>query len=101
MKYIAIIMFVLMASSVYAEPFLVCDSPEEQVDSYNIYKDGVKIGTSPAQPNGSLRYDLTGITPGRYTWTAEAANVWGVSDLSDPYISPALAQKPSNVGLTK
>jgi len=83
-----------------ANPFLVCD-PVDGVVDYEIYKDGIKIGGVPAQADGSLLYDLQGITPGQYTWTAKACNEWGCSDLSDPYQSPAPAQKPSGVRLKR
>ena len=104
-KIITLILFIIFVFSVNvnAAPFLVCDPPaaEMQVTEYDIYKDGLKIGTSPAQADGSLKYDLQGITPGQYTWTATAINVWGASELSDPYVSPALVGKPSGVGLER
>jgi hypothetical protein len=89
--------FLLMTGIAFAEPFLICDAPpaDEAVTDYEIYQDGIKIGTSPAP----LSYDLQGITPGKYTWTIKAINVWGSSEASDPYISPAPAGRPLGVGL--
>ena len=105
MKKIVIALFIICVCSVSvnASPFLVCDPPsaEMQVTEYEIYKNGVKIGTSPAQVDGSLRYDLEGITPGQYTWTATATNIWGPGEISDPYVSPALVGKPLGVGLER
>jgi hypothetical protein len=101
-RFILILFMVFMPSILFASPFLVCDVPaaDQAIESYSIYKDGIKMGTAPAQLNGSLKYDLQGITPGKYIWTAVAVNVWGESALSDPYISPVLAEKPSGVGLS-
>ena len=98
-----IIAFLLITGFAYAEPFIVCDPPlpEQQVDSYEIYQDGVLVATVPAETDGSLRYDVVGITPGQYTFTARAANVWGVSGLSNPYESPAPAGNPFGVGLSR
>jgi len=90
------ILILVMARIGYTAPFLVCDPPsaDQQVTSYEVFQDGVSIGTTPAP----LRYDLNGLTPGVYNFTAIAINAWGASDPANPYISPAAAQAPS--GLT-
>ena len=95
-KLLIILAIVLMASVAWADPFLVCDdpNPSEQVTSYEIFKDGVSIGTTPAP----LHFDLDGITPGIYNFTAIAINAWGSSSPSNPYVSPATAATPN--GLT-
>ena len=78
---------------------LVCD-PQAGVESYMVYQDGNRIAEyHPAQADGSLDYDLTGVAPGVYTFTAEACNAWGCSDPSDPFVSPDAAGKPTNLNL--
>ena len=98
MKKIILAMAILaMAVSVSAAPFLVCDAPPaaEQVISYEIFQDGISLGTTPAP----LNFDLQGITPGAYTFTATAINAWGASQPSNPYISPKSTTKPSNTSM--
>ena len=82
----------------YASPFLICDPPDPatQVDFYIIYQDGVAIATFPAEADGSLKFDLSEIVPGAYTWTIKSKNVWEESPLSNPYISPSSAGSPQN-----
>jgi len=101
MKALLIALFVLLPSIVMAAPFLICTAPDsaQQVTAYNIYQDGTLIGHVLAEADGSLKFDLEGITPGAYTFTATAANAWGESPLSDPYISPTSASAPSGVSL--
>jgi len=97
---ITLISFVMLTGVVSAAPFLVCDAPNtvEQIRSYIIYRDGVQVGTSIAEPDGSLKMDLQSITPGVYAWTAVAVNVWGnAGPLSDPYVSPSGASAPQNI----
>ena len=98
-----LIIFLLMTGLASANPFLVCDPPppDQQVENYEIFQDGVLVASPPAQPDGSLKYDIVGITPGQYTFTAKAVNAWGVSGLSNPYVSPAPAGNPLGVGLSK
>jgi hypothetical protein len=99
---LAVVMSVLFGFSVsWAGPFLVCDPPADpdSVETYEIFKDGILLADGiPKQPDGSVRYDLDGTTPGRYTFTAKACNaVWGCSGLSNPYVSPPGAGNPSNL----
>lgn len=86
----------LFTTTAWAGPFLVCDSPpvNEQVTSYNIYKDGILEGTFDGE---TLNYDLQGVTPGAYDWTAEACNVWGCEITPDPYISPLAVEAPQGL----
>ena len=89
MKQLFLVLAILaMAVSVSAAR-LVCDAPDpaEQVTSYEVFQDGVSLGITPAP----LNFDLNGITPGVYEFTAIAINVWGVSSVSNPYISPTSA----------
>ena len=89
---------VLMASVAWADPFLGCDDPPaaEQVTGYEIFQDGVSLGTTPAP----MHFDLQGVTPGAYEFTATAINAWGVSSASNPYISPASVTQPLNINMT-
>ncbi|MBW2411893.1 MAG: hypothetical protein JRF72_19025 [Deltaproteobacteria bacterium] len=101
MRRLTVLLFICFLPAVcFANPFLVCD-PQTGVAEYEIYMDGVRMGNAPAQADGSLLYDLQGITPGQYTWTATACNEWGCSELSDPYESPAPVGKPSGVRLKR
>jgi len=95
---IMLISFVMLTGITYAAPFLICDAPDpaEQVVSYIIYRDGVEIGTTVAEADGSLKMDLASITPGVYTWTIRSVNAWEESPLSNPYVSPSGASVPQN-----
>lgn len=96
MRTLLTICVVLLASTVSAAPFLVCD-PQEGVDSYNIYRDGELVGSDvPAQPDGSLRLDVAPYR-GAAEWTATATNVWGDSEPSNPYQSPAATSSPAGL----
>lgn len=98
-----LLILIMLASAglVNAAPFLICD-PQNGVDTYNIYIDGTSVANDiTAEPDGSVRYDLQGITPGQYQFTAEACNVWGCSEVSDPFVSPAATAKPSGLLLIK
>ena len=96
-KLCLVLAMVLMASIAWAGPFLICDDPDpaEQVTSYEVFQDGVSLGMAPAP----LNFDLQGITPGVYEFTATAINAWGSSSPSNPYISPASATPPSNLNI--
>ena len=98
MKKYIVIAILLIAPAVYADPFLVCDIPpvDEQVTEYEVFQDGVSLGKTPAP----LHFDLEGITPDKYNFTATACNSWGCSELSDPYVSPLSATKPLNTNMT-
>jgi len=98
---ILILSFLLSAGTAIAGPFLVCD-PNADTDTYEVYIDGVLAKADiQAQADGSLKFDLAGIVPGQYTWTAKACNIWGCSDQSNPYTSPQATPKPSNLRAVK
>ena len=86
----------VIATAAYASPYLVADAPpaEQQITSYKIYKNAVFHDSFDGE---TLNYDLMGVVPGAYDWTAEACNVWGCSAISDPYISPSAAGPPLNL----
>jgi len=96
-----VLLFVVFGGLANAGPYLVCDPPStaEQITSYEVFQDGTSLAVVDAETDGSLRYDLIGIAPGTYEWTAIAKNAWGSSALPDPYVSPALAGVPSNIRL--
>lgn len=95
---LALLAIFLMIGMAYASPFLICDDPpaEQQVTGYEIFQDGVSIGTTPAP----LMFDLQGVATGEYTFTATAINVWGASQPSNPYISPQIVAPPLNLNIT-
>ena len=94
---IAMAILTMTAGMAWADPFLGCDDPDpaEQVTSYEVFQDGVSLGIVPAP----LHFDLNGITPGAYEFTATAINAWGVSAASNPYISPTSVTPPSNINI--
>ena len=95
-----LVFFIILASTALAGPYLVCD-PQSGILTYDVYADGTLIiGDHPAEPDGSLKYELTAPMPS-IAFTAKAKNVWGASDESDPYISPPVAQKPLNLRLAE
>ena len=98
MKTLIFVLVLLFAAPAYGA-YLVCDAPDpaEQITQYEVYQDAVLIATVDAEADGSLRYDLVAVTPGAYDWTAKAKNVWGVSVLSDPYVSPEGAGQPTSL----
>ena len=96
-KLILVLAIGLFTSMAMANPFLVCDDPDpaEQVTSYEIFQDGVSLGITPAP----MRFDLQGIAPGSYEFTAKAINDWGVSGISNPYVSPTNTTLPLNINM--
>lgn len=103
MKTFIIIIGLLLCNTLAgAAPFLICD-PQQGVDKYEVYQDGTEIATDiPAQPDGSLRYDMAGITPGSYEFNAKACGVWGCSTLSaNPTQSPAPSSPPTGLEMVR
>lgn len=98
--FLTLILFFGLVARAFATPFLVCNPPpaEQQITSYEVYKDGILEGTYDGE---TLNYDLVGVTPGAYDWTAKAFNVWGGSAFSDPYVSPSVVGSPSNLNVVK
>ena len=97
---IALLLIVGMVGPAAAAPFLACD-PQAGAETYVIFQDGVEIDTGiAAEADGSLRYDLAGVTPGQYEFNAKACNVWGCSELSAaPFISPEAMSQSSGLRL--
>ena len=101
-KLFIVLCAILLLSSPAMAISLVCDppAPEEAVTSYKIYQDGVLLATPNAEADGSVKYDISHLTPGRYTFTAEACNIWGCGPGSNPTLSPAGVSAPLGLTLT-
>ena len=84
-KTLMIMAFMLLASTSFAAPFLVCD-PQSGVVGYEITGLGEPVSYI-AQPDGSLKYDLSSVNSGTYTLTVAACNMWGCSaaTAADPF----------------
>ena len=67
----------LVVAKSNAAPFLVCD-PQSGVVGYEITGLGEPV-SFVAQPDGSLKYDLSSVNSGTYTLTVAACNMWGCS----------------------
>ena len=68
-----------------AEPFAICD-PQAGVTAYDLEVDGiVEVIDIPAQPDGSLLYDVAAYAgTGERSFKIRAKNLWGVSEWTDP-----------------
>ena len=100
-KFLIPLIVLLSFTIASAAPFLVCD-PQADVDYYKIYSNGQLVADNVAPDQSGtfgFKYDLQGLTPGSYEWTAEACNAWGCSSLSDPYISPTVLSPPESLRL--
>jgi uncharacterized protein (UPF0276 family) len=77
MKTLLSIALILIATTVFASPFLVSD-PQSGVTSYHLT--GWSETTVTAQADGSLRMDVGSAVQGTtYNLTIAACNVWGCS----------------------
>lgn len=102
-KIIYLVLIILISvGSVSADPFLICD-PQAGVETYEAYRDGELMEADiPPEPDGSMRYDLEGIDPGAYSFTAKACvGDWGCSELSDPYLSNTPMSKPTGIAIAR
>ena len=88
MKIFFLALFFVLAfsvSTVSAAPFLVCD-PQAGAISYNLDIAGTITSDIPAQPDGSIHYDLAGMAVGPHVFKAQAVGQGGwPSDWSDPF----------------
>ena len=88
----------LVAASAYAAPFLVSD-PQANTETYEIV--GTIVGTVPAQPDGSLRYDLQSVPVGNHTIQVSACvGVWCSDPSPFAFTRPAISA-PANIRLVK
>ena len=85
-KLLLILSILLLSGASYAAPFLVCD-PQAGVVGYEITGLNPETVTFVAQPDGSLKYDLSSVNSGTYTLTVAACNMWGCSaaTAADPF----------------
>lgn len=108
MKKLLLAMVVLLfAAPAYGGPFLVCD-PQEGVTSYLVTGPAwVPTEMVPAQPDGSLKMDLSSAPVGQsslYVQACDVDEVWGVQcSISSPFVftRPGLPSTPANLGLSK
>ena len=71
----------LVASTVLASPFIICD-PQTNVDEYVVVIDGsAEIVSAQDLGDGTVRlhYDLGDIAEGAHQVEIRAKNIWGVS----------------------
>ena len=94
-KLILIIAIVLVASTAYAAPFIVCD-PQSGVVGYEITGLGEPV-TFVAQPDGSLKYDLASVNSDTYTLTVAACNMWGCSSTAPFGFSKQVPSAPAGL----
>jgi hypothetical protein len=105
-KLLFIILFCLIPSIAFGSPFLVCD-PQTGVTSYHLRGPAWVPASVEAQPDGSLKMDVSGADVGSNSLYVAACNVdsiWGeVCSLESPFVftRPGLPSTPANLGLSK
>lgn len=85
----------LIVAKSNAAPFLVCD-PQSGVVGYEITGLGEPV-SFVAQPDGSLKYDLSSVNSGTYTLTVAACNVWGCSSTVPFVFNKAVPAAPAGL----
>lgn len=88
--------FMLVASTSFAAPFLVCD-PQAGVVGYEISGLVGEPVSFIAQPDGSLKYDLASVNNGTYTLTVAACNMWGCSSTVPFVFNKAIPAAPAGL----
>ena len=97
MKTLLSIALILIATTVFATPFLVSD-PQSGVTSYQIT--GWSETNVVAQADGSLRMDVGSAVQGTtYNLTIAACNVWGCSTTVPFAFGKQLPNAPSQLRL--
>ena len=97
MKTLLSIALILIATTVFATPYLVCD-PQSGVTSYQLT--GWSETTVTAQADGSLRMDVADAVQGTtYNLTIAACNVWGCSTTVPFVLQKQLPSAPSQLRL--
>ncbi len=82
---VALLLVLAFSVTVFAAPFLICD-PQAGVISYNLDIDGAVINGILSQPDGSIYYNLAGMSAGPHIFKAQAIGQGGwPSDWSDPF----------------
>ena len=100
-----ILALLLMASTAWGSPFLVCD-PYPTTVTQPTYFNVVMDGGSPVQsepesvPGGvRLKYDLASISTGVHNATVAACNEWGCSSTVPFGFTKAAPSAPANIRL--
>jgi len=75
---IGVLAILLLSAPGWAAPFLVCD-PQAGVESYIISEEGQPDITTPAEEDGSIKYDMASVAEGTHLWSVKACNAWGCS----------------------
>lgn len=97
MKTLLSIALILIATTVFATPFLISD-PQSGVTSYQIT--GWSETNVTAQADGSLRMDVADAVQGTtYNLTIAACNVWGCSSTVPFAFGKQLPSAPSQLRL--
>jgi len=97
-KLILIAAILLLSTTAYGAPYLVSD-PQANTETYEIV--GTIVGTVPAQPDGSLRYDLVSVPVGNHTIQVSACvGVWCSDPSPFAFTRPELLG-PANIRLVK
>jgi len=74
---------VLTLSTAFAAPFVVSD-PQPGATKIILLINGLETPQFPAQPDGSILYDLVDLAEGDFIIKAMAGNLWGWSGWSLP-----------------
>jgi hypothetical protein len=99
MKTLLSIALILIATTVFATPFLVSDPNPSGVTRYEFTGDAF-FQTIASQADGSLRYDLAGIPNGNHSITVRACNeLWGCSVTVPFEFNAERPNAPSNLRL--
>jgi len=102
-----VLIAVLVGVSIsYASPFLVCD-PQTDVTLYKLTGPAWVPASVPAQPDGSIRMDVSAALTGSNSLTVAACNndpIWG--ELCSPFVPfsftrPSVAAPPANIRLSQ
>lgn len=105
MKKLLILLFVLIPSLGWGAPFLVCD-PQAGVTTYKLTGPAWVPATVPAQPDGSIKMDVSAATVGENALQVAACAidpVWGevCSDNSPfSFTRPTTPALPATLRLT-
>lgn len=89
------ILWLLLSGPAFGAPYLVCD-PQEGVVGYEIKGLGNTV-TYIAQPDGSLKYDLSPLPAGTYAATIAACNVWGCGEAVPFQVAKKLPLAPAGL----
>ena len=81
--------------------YLECD-PQDGVVKYLIGTTGA-VAESPAQPDGSLRYDVSDFPVGSTIVQVQSVDSWGAASAAVPFpvSRPAALDPPANLRLSK